>query len=466
MKKLVKGVAAALAVTMLAGCGASASSSTTEQASSSQATAQTTTADGKSVIRVGIGSDPASFGPFEAGGNGKNATFRTIYEPLAEYQGVGGECKAVVAKSWEKVGDMTYHLTIWDNVYDTAGNHFTADDVVFVCNSMKETGNFVDFRYMDTCTKIDDYTVELVMNSDIIGQFGVGFYSAFMVGKKVRVVSRAIGSDETWAWESDGVDGYDIKPAERAEHGTDVIVYLKDDTADESFGTFASEHGLTQLIKRYSNYVRYPIQMVVTKSRMKPRPADALCDDDRPDAKLPPRRQRAPVALEPVDVPRKLAGEDAVARRLVLQLQHLDQHPFGRLLPRHDVHPLHTDAARHLVAQPERPRRVDFQQGGQVVPPYVLEQEGLKMGLERLLLPLLEHQPFFDGQAALRTAVGLAPARRHDALALRVVCKIGSRQNRAAVFGRDFCDEPVRLVIRQHRTAAVALELSVNQAPE
>lgn len=66
---------------------------------------------------------------------------------------------------------MTYHLTIWDNVYDTAGNHFTADDVVFVCNSMKETGNFVDFRYMDTCTKIDDYTVELVMNSDIIGQF-------------------------------------------------------------------------------------------------------------------------------------------------------------------------------------------------------------------------------------------------------------------------------------------------------
>ena len=89
MKKLVKGVAAALAVTMLAGCGASASSSTTEQASSSQATAQTTTADGKSVIRVGIGSDPASFGPFEAGGNGKNATFRTIYEPLAEYQEIG-----------------------------------------------------------------------------------------------------------------------------------------------------------------------------------------------------------------------------------------------------------------------------------------------------------------------------------------------------------------------------------------
>lgn len=111
---------------------------------------------------------------------------------------------------------------------------------------------------------------------DIIGQFGVGFYSAFMVGGKVRVVSRAIGSDEAWAWESNGVDGYDIKPAERAEHGTDVIVYLKDDTGEESFGTFATEHGLTQLIKRYSNYVRYPIKMEVTKSRKveAPEPAE------------------------------------------------------------------------------------------------------------------------------------------------------------------------------------------------
>ena len=111
---------------------------------------------------------------------------------------------------------------------------------------------------------------------DIIGQFGVGFYSAFMVASKVRVVSKAYGSDEAWAWESDGVEGYTIEPAERAEHGTDVIVYLKDDTADESFGTFASEHGLTQLIKRYSNYVRYPIKMEVTKSRKveAPEPAE------------------------------------------------------------------------------------------------------------------------------------------------------------------------------------------------
>ena len=110
---------------------------------------------------------------------------------------------------------------------------------------------------------------------DIIGQFGVGFYSAFMVGKRVRVVTRAYGSDEAWAWESDGIEGYTISPAERAEHGTDVIVYLKDDAGDDTYGEYATEFGLTDLIKRYSNYVRYPIQMELTKSRMKPRPADA-----------------------------------------------------------------------------------------------------------------------------------------------------------------------------------------------
>ena len=120
---------------------------------------------------------------------------------------------------------------------------------------------------------LDDMT-----DVDIIGQFGVGFYSAFMVGKKVRVVSRAYGSDEAWAWESDGVEGYAIEAAERAGHGTDVIIYLKDDAGDETYGEYATEYGLTDLIKRYSNYVRYPIQMEVTKSRMKPRPADA--DDE------------------------------------------------------------------------------------------------------------------------------------------------------------------------------------------
>ena len=110
---------------------------------------------------------------------------------------------------------------------------------------------------------------------DIIGQFGVGFYSAFMVAKKVRVVSKAYGSDQAWAWESDGVEGYTIEEAERESHGTDVILTLKDNTDEEDYDSYLSEYGLKDLIKRYSNYVRYPIQMMVTKTREKPKPEDA-----------------------------------------------------------------------------------------------------------------------------------------------------------------------------------------------
>lgn len=110
---------------------------------------------------------------------------------------------------------------------------------------------------------------------DIIGQFGVGFYSSFMVAKRVRVVSRAYGSDEAWAWESDGIEGYTITQAERDTHGTDVILTLKDDADDENYDTFLSEYGLKSLIKRYSNYVRYPVRMNVTKSRQLPKPEDA-----------------------------------------------------------------------------------------------------------------------------------------------------------------------------------------------
>ena len=124
---------------------------------------------------------------------------------------------------------------------------------------------------------------------DIIGQFGVGFYSSFMVASKVRVVSRAFGSDEAWAWESDGVEGYTITEAERAEHGTDVILTLKENTKGndegdgaENYDTYLSEYGLKDLIKRYSNYVRYPIQMEVSKTREKPKPEDAG-DDYKPE---------------------------------------------------------------------------------------------------------------------------------------------------------------------------------------
>ena len=117
---------------------------------------------------------------------------------------------------------------------------------------------------------------------DIIGQFGVGFYSAFMVASKVRVVSKAYGSDEAWAWESDGVEGYTIEEAQREGHGTDVILTLKDNTDDDNYDTFLSEFGLRTLIKRYSNYVRYPVQMEVSKTRELPKPEDSG-DDYKPE---------------------------------------------------------------------------------------------------------------------------------------------------------------------------------------
>lgn len=113
---------------------------------------------------------------------------------------------------------------------------------------------------------------------DIIGQFGVGFYSAFMVASKVCVISKAYGSDQAWCWESDGIEGYTISAAEREGHGTDVILFLKESIEDDDYDTYLSEFGLKGLIKRYSNYVRYPIQMEVKKSREIPKPEDASDD--------------------------------------------------------------------------------------------------------------------------------------------------------------------------------------------
>ena len=117
---------------------------------------------------------------------------------------------------------------------------------------------------------------------DIIGQFGVGFYSAFMVAKEVRVVTKPYGSKEAWEWTSDGVEGYTIEPAEKEGFGTDVILTLKDNEGDENYDTYLTEYGLKDLVKRYSNYVHYPIQMMVTKSRQKPKPEDAG-DDYQPE---------------------------------------------------------------------------------------------------------------------------------------------------------------------------------------
>ena len=98
---------------------------------------------------------------------------------------------------------------------------------------------------------------------DIIGQFGVGFYSSFMVAKKVEVVSKAFGSADAFKWTSSGAEGYDVVAATKEGTGTDVILYLKDDAGEETYGEFLTDYKIKELVKKYSDYIRYPIKMMV-----------------------------------------------------------------------------------------------------------------------------------------------------------------------------------------------------------
>ena len=110
---------------------------------------------------------------------------------------------------------------------------------------------------------------------DIIGQFGVGFYSAFMVADKVTVISKAYGADTAWKWESEGVDGYTIEPWEKETVGTDVIMSIKANGEEENYDDYLTPYALSNLIKKYSDYIRYPIRMEMEHSRPKPKPEDA-----------------------------------------------------------------------------------------------------------------------------------------------------------------------------------------------
>jgi len=112
-------------------------------------------------------------------------------------------------------------------------------------------------------------TMEKQEDIDIIGQFGVGFYSAFMVSSSITVISKKYGSDKAWKWVSDGADGYTIEETTKATPGTDIIMTLKEDTEDEKYSEFLDEYKIRELIRKYSDYIRYPIRMEVTKSRMK-----------------------------------------------------------------------------------------------------------------------------------------------------------------------------------------------------
>ncbi len=142
-------------------------------------------------------------------------------------------------------------LTISDN-----GIGMTKDELETNLGTIAKSGSF-DFKKEN----------EKKEDIDIIGQFGVGFYSAFMVASQVKVISKAYGSSEAYLWESSGIDGYSITECEKEKVGTDIILTIKDD--DEEYNTYLEEYEIQRLVKKYSDYITYPIKMEVTKSREK-----------------------------------------------------------------------------------------------------------------------------------------------------------------------------------------------------
>ncbi len=141
-------------------------------------------------------------------------------------------------------------LKITDN-----GIGMTAEELENNLGTIAKSGSF-EF-------KKDDKLKEEDIN--IIGQFGVGFYSAFMVADKVEVLSKAYGSDSANIWSSNGSSGFDIKPAEKESNGTEITLYIKNNTDNDNFDTYLEEYTIKSLVKRYSDYIRYPIKMEVTK---------------------------------------------------------------------------------------------------------------------------------------------------------------------------------------------------------
>ncbi len=143
-------------------------------------------------------------------------------------------------------------LTISDN-----GIGMTAEELEENLGTIAKSGTF-DFRNEAKDAKEKD-------DVNVIGQFGVGFYSAFMVAEKVEVTSKAFGSEEANVWVSSGTEGYEIKPAKRDSNGTTIKLYIKKDTDDEKYENFLEEYEIRSLVKKYSDYIRYPIKMEVTK---------------------------------------------------------------------------------------------------------------------------------------------------------------------------------------------------------
>ena len=155
-------------------------------------------------------------------------------------------------------------LTISDNSIG-----MTAEELEKNLGTIARSGSFKFRKDVAEGSGVDEADV------DVIGQFGVGFYSTFMVADHVTVISRAYGSDKAYQWDSDGVDGFTIQETTRDTVGTDVILNIKADTEEESYHQYLESYMIKHLVKRYSDYIRYPIECLMEKTRMKEKDPNA-----------------------------------------------------------------------------------------------------------------------------------------------------------------------------------------------
>lgn len=182
--------------------------------------------------------------------NASDAIDKLYYRSLTEgLTGIGREGFAIRLD----IDKDARTLTLTDN-----GVGMTKDELENNLGTIAKSGSFAFKK-----------DAEAKEDIDIIGQFGVGFYSAFMVSDRVTVKSRAFGSDEAWCWESYGADGYTIEPCDKADHGTQIVLTVKPSTDEEDYDQYLQPYRLRSIVKKYSDYIRYPIRMDVEKSRPK-----------------------------------------------------------------------------------------------------------------------------------------------------------------------------------------------------
>ena len=198
--------------------------------------------------------------------NASDAEDKLAYKALTDDQVPvdRGELKITIVPDKEK-----RTLTVSDN-----GVGMTREELEHNLGTIAHSGSLQFKQEMDQEHKGEDI--------DVIGQFGVGFYSAFMVADAVTVISKAYGSGQAFMWQSDGADGYTITPCEKDAPGSDIIMHIKANADEENYDQYLETYKLQELIKKYSDYIRYPIVMEVEDYRQKPKPEDAG-DDYKPE---------------------------------------------------------------------------------------------------------------------------------------------------------------------------------------